>query len=59
MFLSKTTRQKVFVFGIAGERAYYVRLEGSACNLFIVTTHMSHRDRDSPDQDDTIKDLHV
>ena len=58
ILLSKAAQQKVLSFGSTGERVCYVRLEGPACNLFIVTAYLPHRGRAAPDQDDTIQDIH-
>ena len=58
IILSPAAEQKVLTFGSTSERVCYVRLAGPVCNLFIVATYMPHRGRVSPDQDDTIKDIH-
>ena len=58
IILSKAAQQKVMTFGSTGERVCYVRLAGPVCNLFIVASYLPHRGRASPNQEDTISDLH-
>ena len=58
IILSEAAQAKVLSFGSVGERCCYVRLEGPVCNLLFASTYIPHRGRVSPDQDDTIADLH-
>ena len=59
ILLSPATRRKVKSFGSEGERDCWVRerLKGSTCNLFVIAVYLSHRDRVSPCQTDTLKDV--
>ena len=57
ILLSDRMAKKVHSFGSRGERMCYVRLEGPACNIFVVAVYLPHRAKISPTQDQTLERL--
>ena len=57
ILLSDRMEKKVHSFGSRGERICWVRLEGPACNLFVVAVYLPHRAKIAPTQDQTLNQL--
>ena len=57
ILLSKRMQRKVHSFGSVGERICWVRLQGPACNLFVIAVYLPHRGRVAPTQAQTMTDL--